>query len=379
MKQAPFSIILLPTLRCDADCSYCFEKKSDRQITFEQLRIVMEKVLDHLVENHIETLAVYWQGGEVMTLEPEWFEAAHEIIATIATDRNRQVVHYLQSNMIGYNESWDRVLRDMFGGSAGTSMDYPNLHRKLKKGSPEEFDRIWSENVRKAREAGIEVGVISIPNEQTLDLGAERFYKHFVDELNITEFQVNTPFPGGAANDVKSGYPLDTERLSGFLSDLARIWMERGFHRGVKIGPFDRLLEYFLHGSREYLCIWRENCVNDFICIDPNGYVAQCDCWVTSYPEFRFGNILEPGSLSELLRNSSARRDLQRRPGVLIEREDCLECKYLAVCHGGCPVRTFSIHGDLFRKDPYCDLYRKLFRDMEDLANGCAAGGQHLG
>ena len=89
---------------------------------------------------------------------------------------------------------------------------------------------------------------------------------------------------------------------------------------------------------------------------------------MTSYPEFRFGNIFEPGSLSDLLRKSPARRALQSRPGELIRREDCLECGYLAICHGGCPVRAFTVHGDLFRKDPYCELYRRLFRVMEELA-----------
>ena len=100
----------------------------------------------------------------------------------------------------------------------------------------------------------------------------------------------------------------------------------------------------------------------------PLGQVAQCDCWVTSYPEFRFGNILDAGSLSDLLQNSEARRRLQSRPGVLIQKEDCLECDYLSLCHGGCPVRAYTVHGDLFRKDPYCQLYQRLFQDMEAMA-----------
>ena len=178
--------------------------------------------MDHLEHNQIETLSIYWQGGEVMTLPPEWFEEAHGIIQEIAVGRNRQVAHYLQSNMIAYTSKWNRVLAEMFGNSVGSSMDFPNLHRKLKGGGPKEYDRIWARNVQEATEAGIEVGVIAIPNERTLEMGAERFYSHFVDELGIKDFQINTPFPGGSVNDVKMGYPLDTGRLSGFLADLAQ-------------------------------------------------------------------------------------------------------------------------------------------------------------
>jgi radical SAM protein with 4Fe4S-binding SPASM domain len=368
MMAAPYSLIVLPTLGCNADCDYCFETKSDRHLTLEQLSTIVQKVMDHLELNRIESLSIYWQGGEVMMLPPEWFEQAQEIIQEIAAGRNRQVSHNLQSNMIAYSRKWNRVLREMFGNSVGSSMDFPNLHRKLKGGSPQEYARIWSRNVREAQEAGIEVGVISIPNEQTLEMGAERFYSYFVDHLGITDFQINTPFPGGSLNDTKKGYPLDIRRLGDFLADLATVWMERGFQKGVSVDPFNKLLDYFVQGSKDVLCIWRDNCVNDFVCVDPQGYVAQCDCWVTGYPESWFGNIFAAGSFSDLLQNSEARRRLQTRPGVLIRREDCLECDYLAICHGGCPVRAYSVHGDIDTKDPYCPLYRRLFAGLEALA-----------
>ena len=316
----------------------------------------------------METLFIYWQGGEVMTLPPEYFEEADGIIREIASGRDLRVVHYLQSNMIAYTGKWNPVIAGMFGNSVGTSMDFPNLHRKLKGGGPKEYERLWARNVREAMGAGIEVGVIAIPNERTLDMGAERFYSYFTEESGIKDFQINTPFPGGATNEVKTGYPLDTRRLGEFLSDLAEIWMDRGFQHGVKVGPFSALLDYFVHGSKNLMCIWRDNCANDFVCIDPRGHVAQCDCWVTSYPEFRFGNLLDDGSLADMLRNSEARRTLQARPGVLIRLEGCLDCDYLALCHGGCPVRAYTVHGDLFRKDPYCELYRMLFSRMEALA-----------
>jgi len=368
MKGHPFSLILLATLGCNAECEYCFESKSDHYLTLDQLSTIVHKIMDHMALNHFDTLSIYWQGGEVMLMPPMWFERAHEIIQEIAASRNRQVNNYIQSNMIAYSRKWNRVLAEMFGNSVGTSMDFPNLHRKIKGGSPQAYARIWSRNVREAKDAGIEVGVISIPNEQTLEMGAERFYSHFVKELEITDFQINTPFPGGAQNAVKTGFPLETHRLSRFLVDLANVWMAQGLRHGVRVGPFNQLLDYFVDGKQGLLCIWRENCANEFVCIDPQGHVAQCDCWVTGYPESWFGNIFDAGSLTDLLRDSKARRRLQARPGELILKEDCLDCVYLAICHGGCPVRAYTVHGDLFRKDPYCKLYKSLFQQMEMLA-----------
>jgi len=368
MTGTHFSLILLPTLACNADCEYCFENKTGQHLTHEQLTVLIEKVMDFLDQEHIGRLFLYWQGGEVMTLPPEWFEQADIIIRRCAEDHGKEVVNYLQSNMIGYSRRWNRVLADMFGNNVGSSMDYPNLHRRLTGSGPGEYEALWVRNVREAREAGVRVSVIAIPNEKTLEMGAERFYSRFVDELGITEFQINTPFPGGQSNRVKDGYPLDSERLAGFLLDLAAVWMERGFDRGVQLGPFDRLTNYFVGGYKDLLCIWQDNCANGFVCIDPQGHVSQCDCWAASYPEFRFGNIFGNDSLYTILRLSDARQRLQERPGVLIQQEDCIDCRYLGICHGGCPVRAYTVHGELNRKDPYCSVYQLLFEGMERLA-----------
>ena len=368
MTGSHFSLILLPTLRCNADCEYCFENKSDHHLTLDKLTVLVEKVMDFLEQAQIKRLSIYWQGGEVTTLSPEWFEQANVIIRQSAEARNKEVVNYIQSNMIGYSKKWNKVISEMFGNSVGSSMDYPNLHRRLTGGRPEEYEKLWEQKVQEAREAGIKVSVIAIPNEKTLLMGAERFYSRFVDELGMTEFQINTPFPGGLSNSVKDGYPLDADRLGTFLLDLAKIWAERGYGKGIQAGPFDRLMEYFVHGHKNLLCIWQDNCVNDFVCIDPQGYVSQCDCWAASYPTSRFGNIFGSDSVSTLLRSSEARRRLLERPGVLIQREDCIECRYLAICHGGCPVRAYTVHGDLNRKDPYCSVYLALFEGMEKIA-----------
>ncbi|MCE5335963.1 MAG: radical SAM protein [Desulfobacteraceae bacterium] len=364
-----FSLILLPTLRCNADCDYCFERKSEHCLEIDQLGIITGKVMDHMESIQRDSLCIYWQGGEVLTLPPDWYRRAYDLIGDMAEARGKRVFHYLQSNLLGYDAKWNGIISEMFGNSAGSSMDFPNLHRRLKAGGTVEYNLIWTRKLREARDAGIKVGIIAIPNSKTLELGAERFYSYFADELGLSDFQVNTPFPGGAGGEVKPGFPLDEAGLGRFLSELAEIWTRRGLEAGVRLGPFHSLSEYFLNGTKELNCIWRDNCANEFVCVGPRGHVAQCDCWVTSYPDHRFGNILDEGSLTEMLRKSGARRDLKSRPGILIEREDCLECEYLSLCHGGCPVRAFTVYGDLMRKDPYCGAYRRLFQTMENLVD----------
>lgn len=375
--KSHFSLVLLSTLQCNADCEYCFENKTTDRLTLDRLREMICKVLDYMVEKSLTSLTLYWQGGEAMLLPPSWYEQAHELIQREAEARGKQVFHSLQSNMLAYSSRWNKVIAEMFGNSVGTSLDYPNLHRKLLGQGPESYNEIWGKRVREARAAGIDVQVIAVPNQATLDIGAERFYTHFVDELGVTDFQVNTPFPGGEATAAKKALPVaEVEALQRFYTELADVWLERGYSRGVRVGPLDALLAHFSHEQTTLPCIWSDNCANALVSIDARGYVAQCDCWVTSYPDYHYGNIFECDSFGELLRNSPARQQFNERPIQLIQR-DCLSCDYLSLCHGGCPVRTYTVHGSLFEKDPYCELYKAMFSRMQraarDLAREAAA------
>ncbi len=363
-----FSLILLPTNKCNVACEYCFEDKTDDFMSHEQLSIVTEKLLDHMERKAVRSMTIYWQGGEIMLLKPEWLERARDLIGDAAAKRGRKVEHSLQSNMIGYGPKWNKVIFEMFGASVGTSMDFPNLYRKAKGHTPEEYTALWTRNVRAARDCGIQVGVISIPNKGTLEAGAEKFYSYFVDELDITDFQLNTSFSGGEENEAKRESILDVDGLAKFFADLVRVWDERGREAGVRLGPIDELMKHFTEGGACLPCIWRQNCTDEFISIDARGHVAQCDCWVTSYPEYRFGNIFGPENFTELLEKSPARQKFQARPEALVRDDTCLGCDYLSLCHGGCPVRTYAITGDFFVKDPYCGVYKALFSAVERAA-----------
>jgi radical SAM protein with 4Fe4S-binding SPASM domain len=365
-----FSLILLPTNKCNVACEYCFEDKSSQFMSHTQLSVVIHKLLDHMERRSIQSMTIYWQGGEIMLLPPDWFTEAYELIEKAAAARGRNIQHSLQSNMIGYSPRWNGVIREMFGNSVGTSMDFPNLYRKAVHRSPDDYTALWSRNVRAARGCGIHIAVISIPNKETLKAGALRFYSYFVDELGITDFQINTSFAGGKLNEAKAESILDLAALGRFCADLAKVWFDRGYSNGIRLGPFDELMNHFNADPASLPCIWRQNCADEFVSIDAAGNVAQCDCWVTSYPDHSFGNIFDSITFTDLLEKSAVRRRFERRPEVLVQVESCLGCEYLSICHGGCPVRAYANTGKFFVKDPYCEVYKSIFSSVQELASG---------
>lgn len=356
-----FSVILLPTAECNVACDYCFERKEPHRLSMAMLPLLTRQLLDHIEHEGITECEIYWQGGEAMIMGPAWFEEAGKLMDSAAAARGRHFTHYLQSNLISYSPAWNAVLKGMFGNSLGTSMDYPNLHRKLLNGDAGAYTTLWTRKLNEAREAGIEIGVIAVLHQGSLDAGPERFYDYFTNELGLDNFQVNTPFPGGPAKAAEAEFDLDKGRLAQFLVRLFDIWMALGYANGVKLGPFDALIHHFTGAPARLPCIWKENCSNQFISVDSRGTVAQCDCWVTSYPESFFGNVFRDTGLTQMLRASPARREFVERPKHLVEHEDCLSCRYLSICHGGCPVRTYSAQGTMLAKDPYCEVYQAVF------------------
>ena len=365
MSGRIFSVILLPTSECNVACDYCFEHKVPHRLSPVLLPLLTRRLLDHLEAEAIEECEIYWQGGEAMIMGPGWFADAGNIMDQLAAERGRRFTHYLQTNLVSYSPAWNDVIRGMFKNSLGTSMDYPNVHRKLFKGGAKAYTELWTRRLREAKAAGIKVGVIAVLHQASLQAGPEKFYRYFTEELGLDDFQVNTPFPGGPAGQVEGGFQLDSDELAKFLGGLFDVWMEKGRDSGVVLGPFDALIDHFTGQAARLPCIWKENCSNQFISVDARGTVAQCDCWVTSYPEYFFGNLFHEPDLTRMLKTSRARRDFVERPKRLVEDQDCLSCRYLSICHGGCPVRTYSARGTIMTKDPYCEVYKVVFARAE--------------
>jgi len=361
----PLSLILLPTLDCNVACDYCFEEKSRVQLSREQLPGLTGSILDHMEARGTALAELYWQGGEAMMLGPAWFEHAFETMKRAAAERGLAFHHSLQTNLIGYGPHWNAVLRAMFDGSVGTSMDFPNRHRRLKSGSTERYTEVWLRSVRQAREAGLDVGVIAVLHAGSLEAGARDFLSFYTREAGIDDLQVNLPFPGGPG---QGGDTLAPEPLTRFLLELLDAWLDTPFDGGFRLGPFDALLDAFAGRPARLPCIWQPNCANEFAAIDARGAVALCDCWVTSYPEHAFGNVFRTTSLSEMLGASPERQSFLDRPRHMVNHEDCGTCPHLSLCHGGCPVRTFAACGTILAKDPYCEVYKALFTRCRERA-----------
>jgi uncharacterized protein len=359
MPRNHFSVLIAPTFRCNADCEHCFENKTADVMELQHLERIMLKLVTYLLKQEITELRLFWTGGEILTMSPEWFLRAHDICREISEKTGLQINNSVQSNLVGYGPHWRRVMSEMFQDKIGSSLDFPNLYRKVAGETPETFNELWFRRYQQAKEAGIEVGVISVLNGASLAIGAREFYSYYIEKCGLKSFQINTPYPGGPQTPAKRNFPLEDDLLSDFYSDLFDLWMSRGRPEGISISPFEELIHYFRTGQNGLCCSFKENCANMFMGIGPKGDVGQCEGFLAGYPECLFGNILSE-DMADIV-DSPFRRQLMERPMRIIEQEDCSECEYLSLCHGGCPVHAYGTTGSLFTKAPNCQSYKALF------------------
>lgn len=354
MTNGYLSVIIVPTTKCNCTCSHCFETLEGAEMSDHELSTYMRKIAAYADNRGIRHIVFNWQGGEVMCLSPAKLERMLHACKKIFEGCDFDYRHLLQSNLIAYSRDFEDLMHEHFSGMISSSLDYPNMYRCTPSISVADYERVWLEKKQLAEEGGLKVNIISVPNSNTLELGAERFYAYYAETVGARAVQINFPFPGKNAIEALA---LDTRELSAFVTELHASW-KKG-NRATVISPFALLHARVKSGRGRLPCIWSNNCAEQFFCLAPGGAVGQCDCWVCGYREFDFGNI-NHGDIDRCL-SSRNRQRFRERSLVLLENTVCGECAHWSICHGGCPARAYAFTGNLHTPDPYCEVYKTLF------------------
>ena len=351
---AVFSMVFLPTLTCNCQCTHCFENLSATSMDADQFLPVFGQMRQLAALIGCKTLRVYWQGGEVFCMCPDSVQKALDAAHAAFEGSGVKLEHHLQTNLLLYDSGrWKKTVKKFASGTISSSLDYPNLYRTAGKLSGEDYNRRWLEKKAEAEADGFRVSLISVPNPHSLKLGARQFYSYYRDTVQVDHLQVNFPFPGTG----KGLEALDLDELSKFMVDLYMVWTQSG--EVLNLSPFLSMRERLARNTGILPCPWGESCARSLIAVGPTGIVSQCDCWLATYEDYGFG-VLGKDSVSEIL-TSENRKIFQRRPYILAQHTECGECKYWGICYGGCAVRSYAFSGQFYGPDHYCQVYKSMF------------------
>ncbi len=360
LNNKEFSLIMIPTTDCNCDCLYCFQgKKRKDKLHESEFEIICEKLVRHLKNKGVNKIHFYWQGGEVMILGTDYFYNIIKIQEKLFQREGMEFRNCIQSNLIEYDSSWGKLIKEHFEGKVGSSLDYPNMYRKTKNGGIEEYIDEWHEKYVMAKSDGILVNIISIPNQESFQIGPRSFIDFYMNKIGVNSIQLNFPFPFNAQEKLKREMHNSLPLLDTFVRELFLFYIKEIKDRNFYINPFQYVLFAVENFSVERRpCIFSRVCAENFMAIGPNGNCTLCDCWLEGDSEFIFGNLLKQ-NLDDIDRNRFREKIYKRADRII--NEYCQSCPYIQLCFGGCPVRTYGFYGDLYKKDFYCSVYKTMF------------------
>lgn len=316
-------LTIIPTLACNFDCTYCYEKDSRS----ESMDKSVEKALTDFVSHKMETsrkLSVTWFGGEPL-LKIDVIERLSSIFEKIC---NANSATFLPQKMItnGYllSKKNAKTMNSLNITTAQITLDGPaDVHdkrRHLKNGCGT-YDTIVS-NIRDASE------YIDI----TIRINADRNNCHSISEL-LDNLQKN------GILDVASLYVgrvcASTEACHGIakncfdVKEFAAVVMDETTKR-------TRNRSLSLYPSQTHFGVCCADSLNAYV-VSPSGALFKCWSQAGFDERHSIGTVFNEEKYPYQVKNLTSY--LNWDP---FGKKACVRCKYLPICGGGCPY--FALH-----------------------------------
>jgi uncharacterized protein len=330
------NLTIIPTLACNFNCSYCYEKKRP-PVTIDE--ITKENIIKFISnQEHINTIVIQWYGGEPL-LE---FENMIEITDHISNipfvkEKGVKIVADLTTNAYLLSEEVIKQLDKLHISTIQITVDgleethnkrRPHIHNR------DSFERIMnniSNLIKLQPDITIHLRVnVDNTNKDEFPILLRLFNEKFGLSKN---FQV---YPGFVqdinACNTGSGCTLDTKNQLDFKLELF-------YKYGINLGYYPFV--------RDNICMAQH--VNSFV-IDANGDITKC--WLDIGRKDRaIGNINSKGFLNHTLFTKYL---VACNP---FYDENCSSCKVFPICGGGCQHdrienQYFSAHHNI------CTVYK---------------------
>jgi uncharacterized protein len=325
------SLTILPTFACNLKCVYCFQ---DRNVMKDMPYEIQKEVLQFAAKKiHVaKHLSVCWFGGEPLL---EWNVICHmtEKLIKIAEENGADYHAAMVSNGYLFDDEKIQKLKELKIETIQITLDGPPAIHSKRKGIPgdpkENFMKILH-IIRKLQQNEVKVNVrINIDKEnmeyieELLDcLAAENF-----DNIRIYPAQV------AAYTEICSnveGTCLHTEEFDQYETEFYKLLLKKG------------LLQDFGHAlpaiKGNFCCVDQ---INSFT-IAPDGYIYKC--WNTIGNKAEAILHVNSKGCTEAERKRMNMQQIKCMTWNPFQEQECLECKYLPLCMGGCPYRSQTMN-----------------------------------
>ncbi len=341
---------------CNLRCSYCFyldelENRKSGNFSFMDNE-TMSNLIDLALTSATNSISFAFQGGEPTLAGLEYFE--HFVYYVFLRNTKNIPVNYsIQTNGTTIDRNWCRFLaRNNF--MVGLSLDGLEATHDLYRVYPDKrgsFERVM-ETISLLKRYKIEFNILCVVNKENVKHPGEMFDSFMKHDLRYLQFiecldPLNTP-------KNSSPFSLDPVEYGNFLVAIFdKYYQEMMSDRYVFIRYFENLM-MIENGIKNELCTYKIGCAKNYV-VEANGNVYPCDFYCLD--EMVLGNV-NTGNFKEF---DSKRKELKFIERSLKINKECLSCRYLKYCGGGCYRNIEQANGQLL-KNHFCESY-KYFLD----------------
>ena len=353
----PLQLLIKPASgMCNLRCRYCFYYDVTQNREQENYGMMSGKTLENLVQKSLSyaegSCGFAFQGGEPTLAGLDFYKDLIRLVEQYNT-RKIAVSYSLQTNGYNLGEEWAEFFAE-HKFLVGVSLDgVKATHDALRPTAHGEgsFGGIMK-TIELFNKHKVEYNILTVVNAKTAAKIRRiyEFYKKngFHYQQYIACLDPLNEEPGSR------DYSLTPELYGQFLIDLFDLWY-LDLQHGTQ--PYIRQFENaigILAGYAPESCEQRGICSVQHV-VEADGSVYPCDFYVLD--QFRLGNINETGF--EEIDKAPAGEEFVK--ASLDRSEKCRQCRYFAVCRGGCRRHRALGDGTVMGDNYFCKSYEMFY------------------
>ncbi|MGF1718974.1 anaerobic sulfatase maturase [Vibrio kyushuensis] len=350
----PYSLSIKPVgSNCNLDCSYCYYLDNQSGCG----PVMGDDALDLAVQQHIESQPVnaplvdfIWHGGEPLLRGREFYERAIKQQQRWA--EKKEIINTFQTNGTLINHRWAEFFKK-HNIMVGISIDGPNLLNDIARidlKGESSFEKTMR-GVSLLKEHNVEFNTLTVINNRTYKHGAKIY--QFLKENGSPYLQFQPCQDHELDRRSEYDWSLTGDQWGILLCDVFDEWCKQDIGK-VYVQFFENCL-MILMGKPSQMCHHSETCGQQLM-MEASGDVFSCDHF--AYPKYKIGELGDT-TLQSLV-NSEQQRHFGDDKKTQLNQE-CQQCDFLAMCHGGCPKNWTSKTSKGEDINALCYGYKKFF------------------
>lgn len=348
------TVIFKATEACNSNCIYCevVKKQQPTIMSDNLLALVFQRLDEYLADHPEEIIHFTWHGGEACLLGVAYFRLALALQEKYCPRTKCRIRHQMQSNLTLITQELVDVFKSLGIDRIGSSFDpLPNIRGFGPTRDSRRYNERFMEGVNLLNQNDVPWGAIYVVHRKSLGLGRKLFY--YLTNLNLSsQPMINKIYlycgdPHGLA--------ITPEEFADFLGELLPLYWENRV-RFPSLQPISRFVERIVSGRKASACDFSGKCAYSWVYIGPTGKTSQCGR-SGDFEFMSYGNI-EDSSLEAVLHHPL--RDQIRQRQDVLPLNDCRDCRFWGLCHGGCALDAYVEHNTFMKPSPNCIWVKRL-------------------